>query len=158
MKQTNHYAAASMLIRKPVSEVFEAFVDPEITRKFWFTDGSARLVQGQSLTWSWSMYGVSVPVRVITLVKDETIEISWGEGIQKSTVVWTFESIQNQYCYVTIQNSDLQQVGDDLIATIRDSTGGFTMVLAGLKAYLEHDIQLRLVRDKWPKEMQDKLA
>ncbi len=29
-----------MLIRKPVAEVFEAFVNPDITSKFWFTKGS----------------------------------------------------------------------------------------------------------------------
>ena len=37
-------AKAEMLIRKPVAEVFEAFVDPEITRKFWF---SGRLETGK---------------------------------------------------------------------------------------------------------------
>ena len=30
-------AKAEMLIRKPVAEVFEAFINPEITTKFWFT-------------------------------------------------------------------------------------------------------------------------
>lgn len=33
-------AKAEMLIRKPVAEVFEAFVNPEITTKFWFTKSS----------------------------------------------------------------------------------------------------------------------
>ncbi len=32
-----------MLIRKPVAEVFEAFVDPEVTTKFWFAKSSGRL-------------------------------------------------------------------------------------------------------------------
>ena len=27
-----------MMIRKPVSVVFQAFIDPEITTKFWFTN------------------------------------------------------------------------------------------------------------------------
>jgi len=31
------------------------------------------------------------------------------------------------------------------------STGGFTIVLAGLKALLEHNIQLNLVADRFPK-------
>lgn len=31
-----------------------------------------------------------------------------------------------------------------------DSTGGFTQVLAGLKALLEHGIELGLVRDSHP--------
>ncbi len=31
-----------------------------------------------------------------------------------------------------------------------DSTGGFALVLAGLKALLEHDIVLNLVGDRFP--------
>jgi len=32
-----------MLIRRPVAEVFEAFIDPDITTQFWFTRSSGRL-------------------------------------------------------------------------------------------------------------------
>lgn len=39
-------AEAQMLIRKPVAEVFEAFIDPAITKYFWFTKGSNRLEKG----------------------------------------------------------------------------------------------------------------
>ncbi|EHK53368.1 activator of Hsp90 ATPase 1 family protein [Mesorhizobium alhagi CCNWXJ12-2] len=35
-----------MLIRKPVEEVFEAIVNPDITTKFWFSKGSGRLETG----------------------------------------------------------------------------------------------------------------
>ena len=40
-------AKAEMLIRKPVTHVFEAFVDPMITSKFWFSRGSAKLEVGK---------------------------------------------------------------------------------------------------------------
>ena len=40
-------AKAAMLIRKSVAEVFEAFVDPEITRRFWFTKSTGRLETGK---------------------------------------------------------------------------------------------------------------
>ena len=30
-------AKTGMLIRKPVADVFEAFINPDITTKFWFT-------------------------------------------------------------------------------------------------------------------------
>ena len=49
-------AKTEMLIRKPVSEVFEAFVDPAITSKFWFTKGSGRLQAGKQVRWDWEMY------------------------------------------------------------------------------------------------------
>lgn len=32
-----------MLIRRPVMDVFEAFIDPDITTTFWFTKSSGRL-------------------------------------------------------------------------------------------------------------------
>lgn len=36
------------------------------------------------------------------------------------------------------------------------STEGFTLVLAGLKALLEHDVRLNLVADRFPKGLEDK--
>ena len=47
--QTAPVARPQMLIRKPVAEVFEAFVDPAVTSKFWFTKGSERLATGKSV-------------------------------------------------------------------------------------------------------------
>src|SRR5579871_2928990 len=36
------FARAEMLIRRPVAEVFEAFINPEITTKSWFTHSSGK--------------------------------------------------------------------------------------------------------------------
>lgn len=64
-------AKTGMLIRKPVADVFEALVDPEITRKFWFTKGSGRLVTGRKVRWDWEMYDVSVEVRAKVIEPNE---------------------------------------------------------------------------------------
>jgi hypothetical protein len=53
-----------MLIRKPVEEVFEAFIDPAITSRFWFTKSSGRLETRRRVQWDWEMYGVSANVDV----------------------------------------------------------------------------------------------
>ena len=45
-----------MLIRKPVKEVFEAIINPEITTKFWFTKSSGRLDENKKVEWVWEMY------------------------------------------------------------------------------------------------------
>ena len=55
-------ATAEMLIRKSVAEVFEAFINPEITSKFWFTNSSGKLETGKQITWTWEMYNVSTQV------------------------------------------------------------------------------------------------
>jgi len=40
-----------MLIRKPVDEVFESFINPEVTINFWFTKSSGNLEKGKSIKW-----------------------------------------------------------------------------------------------------------
>ena len=61
-------AEAQMSIRKPVSEVFEAFVDPAITKNFWFTKSSGRLEVNKKTTWEWEMYNVSATVVVKEII------------------------------------------------------------------------------------------
>ena len=43
-------AKAELLIRKPVEEVFEAFINPKVITKFWFTKGSGRMEAGKQVT------------------------------------------------------------------------------------------------------------
>ena len=48
-------AKTGMLIRKPVAEVFEAFINPDITTKFWFTKSSGRLEPDKQVQWDWEI-------------------------------------------------------------------------------------------------------
>src|SRR5499433_3492942 len=60
-------AKTGMLIRKPVADVFEAFINPDITTKFWFTKSSGRLEAGKQVQWDWEMYGISIPVTATSI-------------------------------------------------------------------------------------------
>ncbi len=60
---------AEMLIRKPVEEVFKAFIDPAVTVKFWFTKSSGRLGAGKHIRWDWEMYGVSDNINSLAMVE-----------------------------------------------------------------------------------------
>lgn len=51
---------------------------------------------------------------------------------------------------VVIKSYGYSETGDELLSVINDNTGGFTTVLDGCKAYLEHGINLRLIEDKFP--------
>ena len=137
-----------MMIRKPVSEVFQAFVDPGITTKFWFTKSSGKLEKGKTVTWEWEMYGVAVEIKVVEILPNEKITIEWDNPV--TTVDFEFSELSKETTYVVIKNYGFHQTGYDLIAAIKDNTGGFTTVLDGLKAYLEFGIELNLVRDKFP--------
>jgi len=147
------YAEAAMLIRKPISEVFEAFINPEITTKFWFTKSSGKLEEGKSIDWVWEMYGNhAVTVKVLSILANEAILIQWGED-EKAIAEWEFQDLGESKTFVTITYNGIQGRTDEMCAQIRDVTEGFTLVLAGLKAYLEHNIQLNLVAERFPVEL-----
>jgi uncharacterized protein YndB with AHSA1/START domain len=139
-----------MLIRRPVRDVFEAFTKPEITTNFWFTKSSGKLEVGNTVTWEWEMYGISTKVLVKEIVQDKKISVEWDEPV--TSIDFTFEAMNENQTYVVIRNHGFDLEGEDLIQAIKDNTGGFTTVLDGLKAYLEHNIKLNLIADKFPKK------
>jgi uncharacterized protein YndB with AHSA1/START domain len=141
-----------MLIRRRARDVFRAFVDPDITTKFWFTKSSGKLVPGGKVQWEWEMYGVSVPVSVIEVDPDRRIVIQWAGKNGATTVEWEFTERSDGTTFVSITNHGFTGDGDDLCSQVADSTQGFTLVLAGLKALLEHNICLNLVPDRYPKD------
>jgi uncharacterized protein YndB with AHSA1/START domain len=138
-------AKAEMLIRKPVKEVFEAFIDPAITSKFWFTKSSGKLEPGKRVKWDWEMYGVSADVDVKEIEENKRILIEFG-----GTVEWIFTPRADNETFVTITNTGFKGNEDDIVKQAIDSTEGFTIVLCALKALLEHNIVLNLVADKAP--------
>ena len=85
-------AKAQMLIRKPVAEVFEVFVDPAVTTKFWFTRSSGRLEAGKEVQWDWEMYGVSSQIKVKEIERNKRILIVWSGDPSSTTVEWVFTS------------------------------------------------------------------
>ena len=143
-----------MLIRKPPAIVFEAFIDPEITRKFWFTKSTGRLEVGKHVTWTWEMYDHSIEVEVKAIEPHKRILIEWGNYDSMTTVEWIFTPYKNDMTYVTITNSGFQGDGDKVVSDALDSKGGFTWVLAGLKALLEHDINLNAIADAFPEGLE----
>ncbi|MCE7991645.1 MAG: polyketide cyclase [Roseivirga sp.] len=156
MNETVNLSKTALGIRKPVKEVFEAFIDPDITTKFWFTHSTGKLRTGRTLEWKWQMYNLTIPVVVLEIVENQIIIIEWGEGDHRSTVKWEFLSVNKGLTFLTITNYDFRTGGDELTSQLKDSTKGFTFVLAGLKAWLEHKIRLNLTEDAFPKELMAK--
>ena len=146
-------AKAGMLIRKPVGEVFEAFINPEITTKFWFTKSSGRLEAGKKVTWTWEMYNASGEINIKEVEKEKKILIEWIYNGVLTPVEWIFTPYGKDAAYVSITNYGFGGDGDKVVEDTIGSTGGFAWVLAGAKAYLEHGIKLNLIEDAFPKDL-----
>jgi uncharacterized protein YndB with AHSA1/START domain len=144
-----------MLIRRPVADVFEAFVNPDIATKFWFTKSSGRLEAGKQVQWDWEMYGISSSVTAKTIEPNKRIVIEWPGYNGHTTVEWRFAPQKDGTTFVSITEAGFTGDGDELVKQVTDSTQGFSLVLAGLKALLEHNVRLNLVADRYPKGIEE---
>ena len=144
----NPTVQTQMLVRRPIDEVFNAFVDPAVTTRFWFTGSSGKLEPGATVTWEWEMYGVSADVHVKEIEPPARILIEWDEPA--TTVEWRFISHGAEATLVQISNAGFRGADEEVVAMALDSMGGFSLVLAALKAWLEHGIALDLVADRDP--------
>jgi len=143
-------AKTAMLIRRPVAEVFEAFINPAITSKFWFTRGSGRLEPDKQVQWECEMYDASTQVSVLVIEEHKRILVEWLGYGTPTTVEWIFTARGDNATFVSITNTGFSGNGDEKVKQAISSTEGFTFVLSGLKALLEHNIILNLVADRHP--------
>ena len=109
-----------MLIRKPVAEVFEAFVDPAVTSQFWFTKGSGRLEVGERVQWDWEMYGISIPVTAKVVEPGRRIVIEWPGQSGTNTVEWTFAPQRDGTTFVDISEAGFTGDGEKLMKLVAD--------------------------------------
>jgi len=147
-QHTTPIVETQMLIRRPASQVFQSIIDPAITTHFWFTKSSGKLELDKTITWEWEMYNFSTKVVVKEIIPDKKIKIEWSDPV--TIVEFEFREMSEQSTYVVIKNYGFNVTGDALIKAIKDNTGGFTTVLDGMKAYLEHGLNLNLIADKFP--------
>jgi uncharacterized protein YndB with AHSA1/START domain len=150
MKDERIVAKAEMLIRSPVTNVFEAFVDPVITSKFWFSRGSAKLEAGKSVRWDWEMYGFSADAKVKALEPNRKILVEWSAYGAPTDIEWVFTPRSDGTTFVSITNSGFGGSPQEIANLAVGATEGFSFVLAGAKALLEHGVLLNLVPDRFP--------
>lgn len=143
-------AVAAMLIEKPAAEVFDAIVDPDKLTRFWFTRSSGPLAVGAKVRWEWEMYGAGADVEVQAVEPCRRILMTWGAPGAMTEVEWTFTPKGADATFVEVVNRGFAGDADAQTAAALDSTGGFALVLAGAKVWLEHGINAGLIEGRHP--------
>ncbi|WP_234572760.1 SRPBCC domain-containing protein [Rhodohalobacter sp. 614A] len=148
-------ATSEMLIRKPVHEVFEALANPEITSKFWFTEGSSKLEAGKTVEWTWGQFGFAATIHVTEMKEHQLIQFQWPSGENESdvrTVDIYFEPKPDKTTFVRVVERGFDSKNAHLIEEIAGQTEGWALVLSNMKAFLEFGINLNLINDHKPNE------
>lgn len=136
-------------IARPCAEVYEAVADPHTLSRYFTTGGArGRLVAGETVTWDFADFPGAFPVRVIEARAPETIVIAWdGEATSdaagETTVTFTFAPVDDDTrTLVTITESAWQATPAGATAAF-GNCAGWTGMLAAMKAWVEHRINLR---------------
>lgn len=132
-------------IAKPVSEVFEAVVDPKQLSGYFTTGGAqGRLETGATVTWDFHDFPGAFPVRVERVTKNKEIVLHWeaAEGGYDTTVTMTFEALEDGRTLVRITEEGWRESQQNLKAAMGNCEG-WTGMLCAMKVWLEHGINLR---------------
>lgn len=136
---------SEQLVRKPVRDVFAAFVEPRHLVKFWLAAASGPLELGRKVRWEFMVKGAASEVEVLALERDQRIRLRWSDG---TTTEWTFTTRAANETVVRIEQSGFAGTPAEIAATALESAQGYAIVLCGLKVLLEGDGAVRLVADK----------
>jgi len=134
-------------IARPVSEVFEAVADPAKLSGYFTTGGAkGRLETGATVYWDFHDFPGAFPVEVKSVEPNSRIVLNWAaedrDGAYPTTVVMTFEALEDGRTLVTIAESGWRKTPEGLAASYGNCQGWMQMLCA-LKAYLEYGVNLR---------------
>ncbi|MCP3801660.1 SRPBCC family protein [Allokutzneria sp. A3M-2-11 16] len=143
-------ASACMIVRAPATKAFQAFADPAVTTRFWYSKSSGPMVSGATLRWEWETYGASAEVHVKEVDEGRLIRFEWGNYEQPTTVELKFTPRTADATFVEVTETGFTGSDDDAFQWVNDTVGGFTTALCAMKALLEHGIELNAVPDHHP--------
>jgi uncharacterized protein YndB with AHSA1/START domain len=131
-------------IQRPVAEVFDAVQNPEKLSRYFNESASGPLTEGAVVNWRFTGYPGEHPVRVRKVVPRELIVFEWDahDGTYKTRVEMKFQPLDEQSTMVSISESGWKETPEGLKNSY-DNCQGWTQMASGLKAYLEHGIDLR---------------
>ena len=138
-------------VARPVHEVFEAVADPDKLSRYFTTGGAkGRMEQGSTVTWDFADFPGAFPVKVIEVAADQRIVLQWqandpsAGSSYDTTVTMTFKPVDGDASRtrVEIAEEGWRDNADGLKASYGNCMG-WAQMLAALKVWVEHGINLR---------------
>lgn len=136
-------------VARPCAEVYEAVADPAQLSRYFTTGGArGRLEPGESVTWDFHDFPGEFSVSVVEAKPPHRIVIEWAAdeasgGAATTRTSFEFEGIDDDTrTLVTITESSWRPTPGGAAAAFGNCEG-WTGMLAALKVWTEHGINLR---------------
>ncbi len=137
-------------VSRPQAEVYEAVADPAILSHYFTTGGAqGRLETGGTVIWDFADFPGAFPVEVVSADEKSDIELRWAasdpdaETPYQTTVIISFAAVDGgRRTKVTISESGWHDTPGGRRASYGNCMG-WSQMLAALKCWLEHGINLR---------------
>ncbi|MCY4074363.1 MAG: SRPBCC domain-containing protein, partial [Acidobacteria bacterium] len=116
-------ATAQTLVRKPASEVFDAFANAEAMSRFWFTRRDDGLRAGETVAWYLGPEpdALRTDIRVTSLERPNRIVMEWENAGGFTTVTWTFEEKGPNTTLLRVEETGYSADPETNLAAVRDS-------------------------------------
>lgn len=129
-------------ILKPVSEVFEAVVDPSLLSQYFTSKSSGPLKSGTSVEWEFADVGAKGNVDVVEVKENTEIILEWSAAAEKTRCTMKFSAEDANTTVLTITESKFS-MDENGVHRAMGQTAGWTFFLACLKAFVQFDVRLR---------------
>ena len=130
---------ASLQIQKPVSEVFEAIVNPAQMTQYFISESNGKMETGVELLWKFPEFPDRYPVTNIQVQTNQSVSFVWDP---ETVVKIILEAQEDGSTIVRVRESGKENNEINLKRLVQN-TGGWANFLACMKAYLEYGIHLR---------------
>lgn len=139
----NAHAKAQLKINKPVEDVFNAIIDPTKLCQYFTSTASAPMVEGTTVTWTWTDVDAAFFIDVQTIKPNKNIAFQWTATDSKTLVNITITYLDANSTLVNVLETGWE-ISHQGLEYINRQTGGWMHMLSCLKAFLEFGINLRV--------------
>ncbi|MGW0175681.1 SRPBCC domain-containing protein [Rhodococcus sp. NPDC003322] len=136
-------------VSRPCAEVYEAVADPEQLSKYFTTGGArGRLESNSEVTWDFADFPGAFPVTVVAAEPPRRIVIEWAgtattSDAGRTTTTFEFEPVDDDTRTLVTITESAWQATEEGAKSAFGNCQGWTGMLAALKVWVEHGINLR---------------
>jgi len=132
-------SSASIQIQKPITQVYEAIVNPNHMTNYFISESNGRLETGKELLWKFPEFTDRYPISNIQVETNRSVSFVWDP----ETIVRIELEAQEDNSTIVKVTEGAKENNEQNLKWLADNSSGWGNFLACMKAYLDHGINLR---------------